>query len=93
MKRRLPKFARWLAGIYLVYGLLVFFGSMGSQGHSWRPIMLYPVIWPLSFAFQFGSALLMDAVFSHQTPAWAYIAYRRFSTTGEKTAYGSLPTL
>lgn len=75
MKRRLPKLARWLAGIYLVYGLIVFFGSLGGEGHSWWPIMLYPVIWPLSFIFQLGSSLLMDAVFPHQTPSWAYIAY------------------
>ena len=75
MKRRFPKLARWLAGIYLVWGLLVFFGSLGSESHSWWPIFLYPVIWPLSFVFDFGSALLMDAIFRHQTPAWAYIAY------------------
>ena len=75
MKRRLPKLARWLAGIYLVYGLLVFFGSMGGEGHSWWPIMLYPVIWPWSYVFQLCSSLLMDAVFPHQTPSWAYVAY------------------
>ena len=75
MKRRLPKLARWLAGIYLIFGLVVFFGSLGSDSHSWWPIFLYPVIWPLSFGFQLGSSLLMDAVFPDQTPAWAYVTY------------------
>jgi hypothetical protein len=75
MKRRLPKLARWIAGIYLIFGLVVFFGSLGSDSHSWWPIFLYPVIWPLSFGFQLGSSLLMDAVFPDQTPAWAYVAY------------------
>src|SRR5437867_2620790 len=52
MKRRFPKLGRWLASIYLVWGLLVFFGSLGSESHSWWPMFLYPVIWPLSSLFQ-----------------------------------------
>ena len=75
MKRRLPKLARWLAGIYLAWGCLVFFGSLGSQSHSWWPIFLYPVIWPLSYCFQILSSLLMDAVFTRQTPSWAFTVY------------------
>ena len=60
MKRRLPKLARWFAGIYLVYGLLVFFGSLGGEGHSWWPIMLYPVIWPLSALYEALSSACLD---------------------------------
>ena len=50
-KRRFRKLARWLAGIYLFWSLLVFFGSLGSESHSWWPIFLYPIIWPLSYIF------------------------------------------
>ena len=52
MKRRLPKLPSWLAGIYLAWSLLVFFGSLGSESHSWWPTFLYPIIWPLSFGIQ-----------------------------------------
>src|SRR2546427_13223859 len=60
MKRRLPKLARWFASLYLVYGLLVFFGSLGGEGHSWWPIMLYPVIWPLSALYEALSSVCLD---------------------------------
>ncbi len=66
MKRRFPKLGRWLASMYLVWSLLVFFGSLGSESHSWWPIFLYPVIWPLSFLFQridFASSDTVYAVF------------------------------
>ena len=62
MKRRLPKLARWLASLYLVYGLVVFFGSLGGEGHSWWPIMLYPVIWPLSLLFQLATGSFLDSL-------------------------------
>jgi len=52
MKRRGPKLARWFAGVYLAWSLLVFLGSLGSESHSWWPIFLYPIIWPLSFFFE-----------------------------------------
>jgi hypothetical protein len=71
MKRRLPKLARWLAGVYLVYGLVVFFGSLGGQGHSWWPIMLYPVIWPLSLLFQLATDSFLD---SFSPAAYDYVA-------------------
>jgi hypothetical protein len=47
--RRFPKFATWMAGLYLVWSLLVYFGTLGGEGHDWWPIWLYFVIWPLSF--------------------------------------------
>jgi hypothetical protein len=40
---------RWLAGGYLLWSLLVYFGTLGGDGHSWWPIFLYPLIWPLSW--------------------------------------------
>lgn len=46
--RRFSKLAIWMAGVYLVYSLLVYFGTLGGEGHDWWPIWLYPVIWPLS---------------------------------------------
>jgi hypothetical protein len=52
MKRRFPKLARWLAGIYLVWSLFVFFGSLWGSGHEWWPLFLYPIIWPLSLVFE-----------------------------------------
>lgn len=69
MRRRLPKLARWLASIYLAWSLLVFFGSLGSESHSWWPIFLYPIIWPLSFLFQW-----MDVASSDTAYAVFYIA-------------------
>jgi hypothetical protein len=44
MKRRLPKLARWLAGVYLLRSLFVFFGSMVGRDHQWWPIFLYFLI-------------------------------------------------
>ena len=61
MKRRFPKFAYWLAGVYLAYSLLVYFGSLWSKGdaHSWWPVFLYPVIWPWSAAVGVGKFRLL----------------------------------
>lgn len=56
--RRFSKLAIWMAGVYLVYSLLVYFGTLGGEGHSWWPIWLYPVIWPLSVLIEFaGNAI------------------------------------
>src|ERR1044071_3730628 len=60
MKRRLPKLARWLGGVYLLCSLLVFFGSLGSESHSWWPLFLYFVIWPLSALYEALSSVLFD---------------------------------
>src|SRR2546423_13288746 len=75
MKRRVPWLAGWLAGLYLIYGLLVFFGTLWGRHHEWWPLFLYPVIWPLSFVLNWSSSLLLDALFPHQTPTWAYVAF------------------
>ena len=64
MKRRFPKLPRWLGGIYLFWSLLVFFGSLGSESHSWWPIFLYWVIWPLSTLYEALSSLALDRLIS-----------------------------
>ena len=51
-KRKFPKFATWMAGLYLIWSLLVYFGTLGGEGHDWWPIWLYFEIWPLSFLIQ-----------------------------------------
>jgi hypothetical protein len=74
MKRRFPKMARWLAGIYLVWGLLVFFGSLGSGSHSWWPLFLYPVIWPLSALYEAISSVCLDWLIPdpNSAPDWTW---------------------
>lgn len=67
-----------MAGIYLLYGSVVFFGSLGSQSHSWWPIFFYPVIWPLSLVFRVAYSRLAHAVFSPGTPSWAFLVYDYF---------------
>lgn len=47
--RRSSIFANCLAGLYLIWSLLVYFGTLGREGHEWWPLFLYPVIWPLSY--------------------------------------------
>jgi|SRR6267154_1113293 len=70
---RFPKLARWLAGIYLAWSLLVFFGSLGSEGHSWWPLFLYFIIWPISAAWEFLSAICADRLISKSAPEWAWV--------------------
>jgi len=48
---RLKRLSWWLAGIYLAWSCLVFFGGRGGQGHEWWPIFLYPLIFPWSFLY------------------------------------------
>src|ERR1039457_2442844 len=61
MKRRLPKLARWLAGIYLGWSLLVLFCSLCIGEHDvWR-VLLYYIIWPVSaFYERLISPMLLD---------------------------------
>jgi hypothetical protein len=47
-KKKPTRFRNTVAGVYFTWSLLCFFGSIGSDGHSWWPIFLYPLIWPLS---------------------------------------------
>jgi hypothetical protein len=72
---RFPKLAHWLAGIYLAWSLLVFFGSLGSQGHSWWPLFLYFIIWPISAIYNFVSAICFDWVFPKSPPEWAWLLF------------------
>jgi hypothetical protein len=58
--RRLPRLASWMAGIYLVYSLLVYFGSLGREGHDWWPMFLYPIIWPLSWLIELASRAIYN---------------------------------
>lgn len=46
---RFKKLSWWFAGVYLAFSALVYFGSLGSESHSWWPIFLYPLIWPLGW--------------------------------------------
>jgi hypothetical protein len=72
MKPRYPKLARWMAGIYLLYSLIVFFGSLGSESHSWWPIFLYPVIWPLSALYGMVSSACLDWLVP-DPPDWVWM--------------------
>src|SRR5882672_6225300 len=60
MKRRLPNLARWLAGIYLIWSLFIFFSTLGSEAHSWWPIWLYFIIWPLSALYEVVSSVCLE---------------------------------
>jgi hypothetical protein len=77
VKRRFPKLARWLAGIYLVWSLLAFFGSLGNSGHQWWPIFLYPVIWPLSAFYEVLSKGICNWLVPdpRSAPDWTWILY------------------
>jgi len=74
MKRRFPKMAHWMAGIYFLYSLIVFFGSLGSESHSWWPIFLYPVILPLSALYEAASSVCLDWLVpdSNSAPSWVW---------------------
>jgi hypothetical protein len=52
---RLRKLCWWFTGVYLAWSLLVYFGSLGSEAHSWWPIFLMPVIFPWSWGFEIFS--------------------------------------
>jgi hypothetical protein len=47
-KDKLSRFRNVIAAIYFAWSMLQFFGSIGSDAHSWWPLTLYPLIWPLS---------------------------------------------
>ena len=77
MKCRFLKLARWLAGIYLVWSFLVFFGSLWGNGHEWWPLFLDPVIWPLGALYGVLGGACLDWLFPGPTsvPGWAYTLY------------------
>jgi hypothetical protein len=62
--RRFPKLAIWMAGVYLAFSLLVYFGTLGGDGHGWWPIWLYPVIWPLSALIELAG----NAIYNPRNP-------------------------
>src|SRR5690242_10220240 len=72
--RRLPRLSRWLAGLYLVWSLFIYFGTLGREGHSFWPLWLYFIIWPLSLAHNVVSSACQDLLFpdTKSTPNWAY---------------------
>ena len=74
MKGRFPKLARSVAGIYLGWSLLVFFGSFESESHSWWPIFLNTIIWPLGAIYQWLDSWFLAGLTSNsQTlPAWGW---------------------
>jgi hypothetical protein len=61
-----------MSGIYLLYGLIVFFGSLGSESHSWWPIFLYPVILPWSALYDWVSSVCLDWFVPNPTPDWVW---------------------
>ena len=69
MKRRLPKLAPWLASIYLIWSLFVYFGRLGRSGHEWWPLLLYFVIWPLSALYEFVNSRCLDLLFPDRSLA------------------------
>lgn len=75
MARRVPRFAEIVASLYLAWSLLVYFGTMGRDGHSWWPTFLYPLIWPLSAFYEWAGALVMRWLYPdpHTVPEAAYI--------------------
>lgn len=36
-----------VAGVYLLFSITVYFGTLGGDAHSWWPAFLYPIVWPL----------------------------------------------
>ena len=58
---RFKKLPWYLAGTYLVWSLFVYFGSLGSEAHSWWPLFLYPLIWPWSWV----ERLLIDRLLTN----------------------------
>ena len=74
-RRRLSKFGHWVAIVYILWGLFAFFGTLGSESHSWWPIFLTPIVFPLNFVFGNLSAAVFEAVHPGYAPAWAYTVY------------------
>jgi hypothetical protein len=54
------RLALWFAGVYLAWSLLVYFGTLGSEGHAWWPAFLYPMIWPVSALYEWATEALLN---------------------------------
>jgi hypothetical protein len=61
MNLRRSKLAPWVAGVYLVWSVFVYFGTLGSDGHNWWPIFLYPIIWPISALYEWAIEAFLDS--------------------------------
>lgn len=74
VNRRLPKLTHYLAAIYLLFSLTAFFGSLGSESHSWWPILLYYPIWPLSWLYEAVSKGWLERMIPEPrlTPVWVW---------------------
>jgi hypothetical protein len=74
-KYRFPKLARWLACIYLGWSLLVFFGTLGRNGHEWWPLFLYFIIWPVSLLYELLDSACLDWLIPEpkSTPEWVWL--------------------
>lgn len=62
-----------MAGIYLIYSLLVYFGTLGGDGHDWWPIFLYPVIWPFSWLIEFADRAIPATMMGDYIVGFFYI--------------------
>jgi hypothetical protein len=63
--KRMPRAA---ALLYFGWSSLQFFGSLGSAGHAWWPVLLYPLIWPVSLVIEQGSLALFTLLFGDTPP-------------------------
>ena len=90
---RLPKLANWMAGLYLIYSLLVYFGTLAGVGHEWWPIFLYPIIWPLSLLLHLAENALpptaigdyiMGGFYIVVGTVWMWLVGRLISLIGRK---------
>jgi len=72
--QRLPKLARWFAGVYFVWSVFVYFWTIGSEAHTWWPIFLYFVIWPISYFFEALQSVCLDWLVpdARNAPNWVW---------------------
>jgi hypothetical protein len=61
-KLRFPNLRRWAVGFYFPWSMLVYFGSLGGDGHDWWPIFLFPLIFPLSLFHLFLEQVIMHSL-------------------------------
>jgi hypothetical protein len=49
--------------MYLIWSLIVYFGSLASNSHEWWPLFLYFIIWPVSALYEFVDLRYLDWLF------------------------------